>query len=319
MIGALRGTRDYVADLWGAWNRFWFAPADPATLSLIRLLAGGLLLYTHAVWTLDLQAFLGPDGWLPVSFLQDPVHERAWSAWSLFFWIKWTWLLWAVHVFALLVFACLMLGLFSRTVAVLAWLLAVSYAQRVTPGAYFGLDQVSCMLAMYLMLGPCGARYSVDRIRQMRRGQTDDPPRSTSANLAVRLVQVHLCVIYLFAGLAKLADANWLASTGVWWEVANLEYQSLDMTWLAGWPVLVALLTHVVLFWELFYCCVVWNRRLRPLVLLIAVGVHGTVAVAMGMATFALAMLTANLAFVSPKGVRRFCDPVASRISRLFA
>jgi len=67
-----------------------------------------------------------------------------------------TWLLWTVHILALVVFAALAVGLFSRTAAILAFPLAVSYVHRVTPGAYFGLDKVNCMLAMYLLLGRAG-------------------------------------------------------------------------------------------------------------------------------------------------------------------
>ena len=300
-------TRDYVAEAWRAWNKFWFTPTDPATLSLIRLFAGAMLFYTHLVWSLDLQAFLGQGGWLPVSYIQQ-VQDQ-WSVWSVFFWIKPTWLLWTVHIFALIVFFCLMAGLFSRTSAVLAFLLAVSYAHRVSPGAFFGLDKINCMLALYLMLGPCGARYSLDRIRRLRRGDTSPAMPSTSANLPIRLIQVHLCIIYLFSGMAKLSGENWQAGTAVWWAVANLEYQSVDMTWLANWPVLVALATHATVFWEQFYCCLVWNRFTRPLVLWMAVLIHGGIAVCMGMITFGLVMLIANLSFLSPTTVRRWVDP----------
>jgi len=314
MMGVLSGVRGYFAETWRAWNRFWFTPADPATLSLIRLLAGAMLFYTHLVWSLDLSAFIGPDGWLPVEYIRR-IQGDQWSVWSVFFWIHQPWLLWCVHLFALAVFACLMLGLFSRTVAVLAYLLAVSYAHRVSPGAFFGLDKVNCMLAMYLMLGPSGARYSLDRLWRLRRGSAHDVLPSTSANVAIRLIQLHLCIIYLFSGLAKVSGENWQAGTAVWWALANLEYQSLDMTWLAGWPMLVALLTHVTVFWELFYCCLVWNRYFRPLVLWTAVAVHGGIALCMGMITFGLAMLFANLSFITPATVRRWVDPVAGRVS----
>ena len=267
MMAVFRDLRGYIGEAWDAWNRFWFKPTDPATLSLIRLLAGGMLFYTHLVWSLDLEGFLGQQGWLPVDYIRsltppsyvDPSVNR-WSVWSIFFWIESTWLLWTVHVFALLVFFFLMIGLFSRTMAVLAYLLAVSYAQRISPGAFFGLDKINCLLALYLMLGPCGARYSIDRIRRLRRGDTGPALPSTAANIAIRLIQLHLCVVYLFSGLAKLGGENWQAGTAVWWAVANYEYQSIDMTWLANWPVLVALATHVTVFWELFYCCLVWNR-----------------------------------------------------------
>ena len=319
-MGIFADTRDYFAELWQVWNRFWFRPTDPATLSLIRLLAGGMLFYTHLIWSLDLQAFIGPGGWLPVEYLRT-IHTPPgadvpqWSVWSVFFWINAPWQVWCVHVFAVLVFLCLMLGLFTRVVALLAFLLAVSYAHRVSPGAFFGLDKINCMLAMYLMLGPCGARYSLDRIRRLRRGDTSPIAPSASANVAIRLMQLHLCIIYLFSGLAKLMGENWQAGTAVWWAVANYEYQSLDMTWLAQWPVLVALATHATVAWELFYCCLVWNRFTRPLVLWMAMLVHGGIAIAMGMITFGGVMMIANLAFFQPKTVRRWLDPVADWFS----
>ncbi len=313
-MGAFSDTRGYVVELGQAWNRFWFSPTDPATLCFIRVLAGAMLFYTHLVWSLDLQAFLGQEGWLPVSFIRD-IQGHQWSVWSLFFKIEQPWMLWSVHIFALLVFFCLMLGLFSRTTAVLAFLLAVSYAHRVSPGAFFGLDKINCMFALYLMLGPCGACYSLDRIRRLRRGDTSPAAPSTSANVAIRLIQLHLCIIYLFSALAKMQGENWQAGSAVWWAVANYEYQSLDATWLAGWPVLVALATHLTIFWELFYCCLIWNRFLRPIMLWMAVATHVGIAMFMGMITFGLAMLFANFSFLQPATVRRWVDPLASRIA----
>jgi len=317
-MGIISDSRSYLAEAWQAWNRFWFTPTDPTTLCFIRVLAGAMLFYTHLVWSLDLQAFVGPDGWLPVDFIRD-LQGHQWSVWSVFFWIQEPWQLWCVHIFAVLVFFCLMLGLFSRTTSILGFLLAVSYAHRVSPGAFFGLDKINCMFALYLMLGPCGARYSLDRIRRLRRGNNSPVVPSVSANLAIRLIQLHLCIIYLFSGLAKMGGENWLAGTAVWWAVANPEYQSIDMTWIAGWPVLVALATHLTVFWELFYCCLIWNRFFRSIMLWIAVAIHLGIAMFMGMITFGLAMLFANISFLEPATIRRWVDPIAGRIAAKLA
>ena len=149
MIGMFARVRAYVSETWRAWDQFWFAPADPATLSLIRVLAGALLLYTHVVWSLDLEAFLGELGWHPVEFVRDVNRSRwsgdvQWSVWSLFFWIKAPWLLWCVHIFALVTFLMVTIGCFSRVACVVGFFLAVSYAHRVSPGAFFGLDKLNC-------------------------------------------------------------------------------------------------------------------------------------------------------------------------------
>ena len=58
----------YLADsarsLAEGWDAFWFTPADPTLLGVLRVLTGLMLLYTHAVWGLALDDFFGPTGWL---------------------------------------------------------------------------------------------------------------------------------------------------------------------------------------------------------------------------------------------------------------
>jgi hypothetical protein len=333
-IRAAAGT--WLGDVVAAWNRFWFTPSDPATLCAIRLLAGLMLLYTHLVWTLDLEAFFGTSSWVS--------QDAAWRAyggpelqaggqrsyvWSYLFWIHSPGVLWTVHIAGLVVLAMFALGLFSRVTAVLSYVIALAYVHRV-PGALFGLDQINTMLAMYLIVGPTGAYYSLDawiKRRSARRGeggagqgragesQSIVAP-SVSANVAIRLMQLHLCVIYMFAGFGKLSGPSWWTGYGLWGGIANLEYQSLDVTWLAHWPLLTALLSHVTVYWEVFYCALIWPRMTRWIMLVIAVPMHLGIALVMGMATFGLVMLIANVAFVPPHVVRAFVSRIRGTVER---
>src|SRR5690606_566091 len=105
----------------------------------IRILAGGMLLYTHLVWTLDLEAFFGPHAWIShevVAEAREPLalanpYLPVTSFWSPFWRIESPEALWTMHVASLAVFASLMLGFCSRTMSVLAYLIAVSYVGRV--------------------------------------------------------------------------------------------------------------------------------------------------------------------------------------------
>ena len=47
----------------GPVGRFFFSPTDPTTLGFMRLMAGLVLLYTHAAYTPDLREFFGPHAW----------------------------------------------------------------------------------------------------------------------------------------------------------------------------------------------------------------------------------------------------------------
>jgi hypothetical protein len=290
------------------WDRFWFQPALPHTLAAIRILGGAMLLYTHTAWTIGLEDFLGAKSWLgaDTAALLNRGAAGYNFAWSFWYWIESPALVWTVHLAALVVFALLTVGLFTRVVAVLAFIAAVSYCHRLN-GTLFGLDQINVFVAMYLMLGDSGGVWSVDRwLARRRRTEPCSVLPAVGTNIAVRLLQVHMCVIYLFGGIGKARGPTWWDGTAMWLAFANLEYQSLDMTWTVHYPWLLALLAHVTVFWETFYCFLVWPKLTRPIVLGLAVLVHLGIAVCLGMKTFGLAMIIGNIAFVYPETVRGF-------------
>ena len=260
-------TNQWVRDIAAAWDRFWFKPTQPHTLALIRILGGAMLLYTHLVWSLNLEAFFGRTSWVDSKtsqLLNQGLDGRVY-AWTYLWYVDSPTVLWILHLAAIGVFVCLMLGLWSRITSILAAVITICYCHREI-GALFGLDQINAYLALYLAIGPCGDAWSLDRwFAQRKSPRPLPPPAATSgATLAIRLMQVHLCVIYLFGGLGKIKGDTWWDGSAVWWSVASLEYQSLDMTWLVRHRWLIALLTHITVFWETFYCFFVWSKLTRP-------------------------------------------------------
>jgi hypothetical protein len=211
--------------------------------------------------------------------------------------------LWTLHIAALAVLAMLTVGLFTRVVSVVAWVISLSYCHRLT-GTLFGLDQINVFIAMYLMFGDSGGVWSLDRWLATHRS-LETPVRATiGTNIAIRLLQVHMCVIYLFGGISKMRGGTWWDGSALWFAFASLEYQSLDMTWMVKHRWLLALLTHITVFWETFYCFFVWPKLTRPICLALAVLVHLGIAVCLGMKTFGLAMIIGNIAFVYPEKIR---------------
>ena len=309
--GMLTLCRDYFSDsvrqIVSGWDRFWFSPSDPATLGAIRILAGLMLLYTHLIWLWSSADFFGPASWIPAATVRQV--ETGTYTWSHLQWSNVSILVAASHVVAITACIALTLGVWSRAAAIVVFLMTVSFNHRI-PGALYGLDQVNTFLALYLAIGPSGACYSLDRWlrRRFSSEKIDDVETSVAANLAVRLMQIHLCLIYLFAGLSKLQGAAWWDGTAFWGGVASLEYQSMDLTWLATWPLTVNLLTHVTVLWELSYCVLIWPRLTRPVVLLLGICVHSGIALALGMKTFGLVMLIANVSFITPTFIRALVE-----------
>lgn len=284
------------------WNRFWFTPRDPVVLGLIRLCTGLMLVYTHLVWGLHLEQFLGSH---PIQEGEVLLWEYP-GAWASFWWYVPAGGTAVVHWISVAVLALFTLGVWTRLTSVLACLITVSYANRLF-FATFGLDQINALLAFYLAISPSGAALSLDRWWSRRKDGGDrwSAPPSVGANIGVRLIQLHMCVIYLFAGLAKLEGLSWWQGFAMWQAFASYEYQTFDLTWLAPYDWVWNLLTRLTVGWEISYCVLVWFPLWRPLVLLGAVAMHFGIGFAMGMWTFGLIMIVANGAFLSPTLVRR--------------
>ena len=282
------------------WNDFWYTPVDPTLLGLVRILTGMVLLYDHAIWGVVLKDFFGPESWINrdlVDFvLKDQYTYTFW--WSIP--PRWIWL---AYAFSMTVIFWFTIGLWTRVSSILSVVVLISFAHRV-PEALFGLDKVIGMLTFYLALGPSGRALSVDSWLERRRAKMPGgESRSVAANFALRLIQIHMCIIYLVAGASKLQGAAWWNGQAMWMAFANLEYQSVDMTWTAWYPWSVELLSHFTVFWELSFCVLIWVKVLRPLVLFGAVVLHVGIGATMGLWTFSLVMLIGCASFLPPDGV----------------
>lgn len=288
-----------------AWFQFWFDPEDSFTLGIIRLLTGWMLVYNLLVWGSDLQAFFGIHGLQPLQTVLE-LHAGT-PVWSFWFYVPEPWIETA-HWTCVAIATLFFLGVFTRATSVLAFLITISYSQRV-PVANFGLDQILGMLCLYLAIGPSGASLSVDRWwkshRARQRGLELPVQRYSSARLAVRLIQMHMCVIYFWAGFAKLKGDSWFTGEAMWTVLANEDYQTMDLTWLAWAPFIPYLVAHVTVIWEMSFCILVWNKKLRPLMLLIGTGMHVGIGAFLGMWTFGLVMTYAYFSFSEPAAWRR--------------
>jgi uncharacterized membrane protein YphA (DoxX/SURF4 family) len=299
-----------------SWNRFWFTPADPYPLAMVRIGTGLILAWASFVWLLDAEAFFGPAGWLPAHEVWR-MNDQPWQ-WSWYFATSSSAVRLSLGILTMISGLTLAAGLATRLSAVVALAGLISAANR-APLNVFGLDDTLGMLLISLVIGPAGACLSIDcwlQGRLLGRGCHDRPgqggrhaaqhPSSVLANLSIRLLQCHLCVVYFFSGAGKLLGASWWEGMALWGAAANDQYRTLDLTWIADKPLLINAVTLTTLFWEVAYAAIIWPRLTRPFAIGMAIAVHLGIGLAMGMMEFGLAMIVANLAFVPAATWRRW-------------
>ncbi len=469
-----------------SWNRFWFTPADPTVLGLIRICCGLITLYTVMAYSLNLDEFFGEHAWLnleaalrdlnhrpwyvsplrgeelppePANQFQDtymkrfkpplgyapwpypstdeqlrfaidfqkqygfdfrlyhmpfpetqeqedylekfakrwgeppappyPVdqqeahdineyikhyevnprrlYEMGLPSWSIWFHVTDPAWMRLVHTAIVMITFLFTIGFCTRLTSALTWFGQLCYIHRAEM-VLFGVDTMMAILLLYLMIGPSGAALSVDR-RLARRwrevrprviarwrawwrrpvGEVAFEPEATrpnvtthhspltthqvqpeplvSANFAVRLLQIHVCFIYLAAGLSKLLGQAWWNGSAPWAIFANFEFAPMHfeiyntLLRLLGENQLVFTLvmtgvSYFTLFFEIGYAFLIWRPATRWLMLSMAIALHASIAVFMGLKTFSLMMLVMNMAFVKPEEAKWFLEKSRAFLAR---
>jgi hypothetical protein len=270
------------------------------------------------------------------NFDPDQVYRRGGYYWSVWFHVTDpTWMV-ITHVGILVVMLMFAVGFCTRVTSVLTWLAALSYIQR-SPITLFGVDTMMNVLLIYLMVGPSGEALSVDRwlahwwkTRKARSAGKAAPPwtapaPSVSANFAIRMIQVHFCIIYLASGTTKLMGGNWWNGTAVYYTMANYEFAPLRrayylsfMHWLAEnrwlWEIVITAGSFGTLALEIGLPFLVWQKRFRPVMVACSMMLHVSIALFMGLVAFSLLMATMVLSFIPGDAIERLLGWARRRV-----
>ncbi|HTQ40818.1 MAG TPA: hypothetical protein VMJ32_17485 [Pirellulales bacterium] len=301
------------------WTRFWFTPSDAIVLSLIRVLTALVALWWYLSLLTDLQYWFGPNGLFSLDLaLQVRNASESRYAISLLDYVNSASQLWLVYGLGIAALAMMLFGLFSRIATIASLVFVLSFIHR-APMLSRTVDDILPLLMFYLCLGPSGANFSIDGWLRRKKQQRERPALnsadaniywSSAATVAIRLMQVHLTMIYAAMLIAQLQGGTWWQGTAVWWLMARPESRLVDLTGLSriglAFEYMVNLFTHGIVIYELCFVFLIWNSLARPILLVLGVFMWAGLALIGGSVSFAVIMLVANLAFLSPETVRGF-------------
>ena len=131
--------------------------------------------------------------------------------------------------------------------------------------------------------------------------------------LAIRLLQVHALFFYVVMFSTQLRSDTWWEGEAIWTLMASSETRTLDLTLLGKTPWLLNLFTHGLLIFEIIFPILVWNKKLRPLLLTLSTIFWLFLGLTSGLLLFCLAMLSLSLAFwpetSTESGQQKIPDP----------
>lgn len=184
----------------------------------------------------------------------------------------------------------LLLGLFSRPAAIIAWFLHLCAAESGGLFAY-GADNFMTTGLFYLMLSPLPDRYSLDH--RVLRIELRGPQL---LGFWRRVLQVHMCFVYFIGGLAKCLGSGWWNGSNLWRSLTRPPFNLISPDILVRFKYALPILGISICLLELGYPFFIWIRKTRLFWLVCILAMHAAIGLAMGMYLFALVMIVLNVA-----------------------
>jgi len=190
----------------------------------------------------------------------------------------------------------LLLGLFCRPAAIVAWFLHLCAAESGGLLAY-GADSFMTTALFYLMLSPLPDRCSFDH--WVIETKSKNPQL---LGFWRRVVQVHLCFVYLIGGLAKCLGNGWWNGSNLWRSLIRPPFNLVSPDILVRFKYALPALGISICLLEVSYPVFIWIKKTRRVWLISILAMHAAIGLLMGLYLFALVMIVLNLAAFGTNG-----------------
>lgn len=195
--------------------------------------------------------------------------------------------LYAVTVMYILSLIGLAFGYKTRIMGIAAWFLHLLLN---TTGHFiaYGVETFTGIALFYCMVLPVGCAISID-------ARKAKPIPGYLVALSVRLIQFHLCVMYLACGIEKALGEQWWNGEAIWIAMNQDQFHTVNVEWMAQFPIVPKLLCWSTLLIETFYPLGIFWSKTKKFWLISIIGMHSFIGLFLGLHLFAILMILLNL------------------------
>lgn len=154
----------------------------------------------------------------------------------------------------------------------------------------YGVDSLLHTCLFYCMVMPVGDAWSLDQLLSKK-----PVKQSFYASVSIRILQCHLCIIYLNTGLAKCMGIQWWNGEAIWRALMMPKFAVLDFSWLARFPLVAVVIGISVMILETAYMLMIWPKISRKFWLTGIILIHAGIGLFMGLSLFSAIMIWMNL------------------------
>ncbi len=278
----------------------WFLGA-----SLVRIAFGGIVLSLYLMHIPDRQFLFGPSGMLSWPTFRSMISHSGelnvygFSSTGLYFNI--------IFFLGLLISVAFTVGYKTRIMTPLFVLFTWSIYHR-EPYMMDGGYRLMNIILIYLIFADLGQYFSLDAYLRARSGK----PAVTNSvsrmfhNAAILTCAMQVCVVYFFSTFYKITGSSWQEGTGVYYALTLEQFHIGPLADLVGnSPFISTVLTYLTLLYQSAFPWLIWNRHTKYVMIALATGFHGSIAVAMGLYEFSAIMIACEFFFVNDAEYKR--------------
>ncbi|MCA9078123.1 MAG: HTTM domain-containing protein [Planctomycetaceae bacterium] len=192
----------------------------------------------------------------------------------------------------LVAIGCLTLGLFTRQAAVANYV-ATLLTFSVSGYWEYHVDYVYTGIGLFLLFVPVEQSLSIDAWSARRRAAKEGlpaPPTTVPRAHYDALILVGIALVYFDSVFYKLDSPMWMAGLGMW-RPASLPHNTYwSMSWLLDLKLIMVTLGYLTLLFEVVFIVAMWFDKLRPLLLIIGMGLHLGIVITFPIPWFGLAV-----------------------------
>lgn len=289
-----------------AWLRrihdFYLAPQPQHALVGARILLGLTIFATYTTRLPGSQLLFGPDGMAGSSFYQrlpdaPAFNRRVSEAFRVLADAGSAEVILGLQLLLVVAALAFAAGAFTRTTGALTLVLHLLFYAR-NPFVYEGswAEFIHAPL-LYVICSGAGRHLSVDAFRAGRRGR---PAASwLGPGWPLRLMQIHICCMYLAAGWSRFDKESWLTGELVYVALSGATHSRLVLDWGPVMPIL-AIGTWGALFLEVTAPIALWPRFTRRAWALALVALHLGLELLTNVGWWQSVMIAGLLSFLLP-------------------
>ena len=195
---------------------------------------------------------------------------------------------------------------------IVAWILDMAFVQR-NYAANYGADIIGSILLLYLSFIQSCERLSVLNLVRKKKSFVDS---DVISSVFMRMIQVQMCVVYAYTGFEKLRGTSWWDGTALWSVMANPQMTMMDFTFLRAVPWVIPIAGFTTIIFEIYFPVMVMWQKPRYAWLLMGIGLHTGIALAMGLIPFSLIMMSTYFLFLDPLILERGFGFQSKRVSQ---